>query len=193
MAETWIDKQTSSLRYWLSTIQVPLEVTLPDGDILWCNQAFEEEFGYTLHEIERDKISWHRLTVNIEDTQADVAMCEQLIEGKRRGFTLNKEYRTKDGRIVPINIHVQRYPADGEFEFFLVSAVPSTQMQSALLEEMISMKEMIAKSGKGGWFESYKQWFKDDPRTAWITTAFVAAMVFGDRFYQFYRTVFGKG
>mgnify|MGYP003146890127 CR=1 FL=1 len=139
----WLEQQNDRLlRQWLTNTQAPMICTRPEGDILWCNRAFEKMTGYTHAELV-DKKTWIELTADESDLAADRAMVDELLEGLRTDYQMQKDYKHKNGPPVRVVIDVMRYPLRGEFECFLVTALPVGEAVQFALGELSSIRQVL--------------------------------------------------
>lgn len=182
---SWIELQEDEhLRHWLRRTSIPMQVTLADGTILWCNEAFERLVDYTIVEIEQQNITWLDLTVSKKDVEADKKMAAKVVVGERQHYEFRKRYRNKSGDVVDVIIHVLRCPAAGEFECFLVSVVPldkTTQKTLHKIDELHRIVTHMYENPTPRIAKSVADWAKEYPRMAAIVGLFLFTFLFGDR------------
>lgn len=85
----------------------PMACVGVDNRFVRVNAAFERMLGYSSSELEGR--SWMEFT-NQKHVGGDLASVEAVIEGKIDGYQLEKEYIHKRGHMVPIVLHVRRFP-----------------------------------------------------------------------------------
>lgn len=91
--------------------------TTPEGTITHTNPAFRNMLGYS--EAELNDMHWTQVT--LPEDQAENQSCrKELLQGLRDGYTLEKRYVCKDGRIVWGNLAVTVVRGeDGQPEFLV--------------------------------------------------------------------------
>jgi PAS domain S-box-containing protein len=84
----------------------PFGVGSPDGRLLFFNQAFADLTGYSRQELESKAITW---AVDLTPKRWRKPEAAQLADAvrHRRPVRYEKEYRRKDGRLVPVEAFVQ--------------------------------------------------------------------------------------
>lgn len=143
---SWLEGQHKDpLKYWLRYTSSPLLVSQLDGEIVWCNPAFEELLGYTNAEISNQQIKWTDLTQSKEDLQADLMMAKELALGNSQSYKLQKEYRRKAGGLVRVIIHVMRYPPSGNLDYFLVTVLPLDMGYDFAMEKLANLEDQLIK------------------------------------------------
>jgi PAS domain S-box-containing protein len=139
----WIEQQQpEALRRWIRDTSVPVLASLPAGEILWVNQAFEKLLGYTLPEL--NNLSWKDITANGNDIKTDVELARQTVDGEREEYQFQKEYIHKDRSLKTVRIHVLRHPEAGEFQNFLVTVIPLDGYDQANMDRMIEMERQLS-------------------------------------------------
>ena len=182
---TWIEKQSESLlRSWLQQTKAPVLATLPNGDILWCNHAFECLLGYNNVELVGRK-TWMDLTASSEELPVDVELMNEAIKGIREDYQLQKPYRTKSGKTVDVLIDVIRYPVNGEFECFLVTVFPLEDGLQFAMGQLSQIRaliiEIMAKQPQGLTMNKIHEFAKEHPFIAAILGLVLATLLFGER------------
>lgn len=136
---------------WIEYNEVPMLISGSDGDILWCNKAFEDFSGYSNWEIV-NKITWEKMSINDENLEADREMIKQCISGEKRNYSIKKQFSPKNDKPIWTDVHVCRFPTMGEFKFFLVTILPFKNGSAAALTMTIeAMNSFCTK------IESYKK------------------------------------
>lgn len=87
----------------------------PDGTIHWASDTFCNWSGYSLYELERT--TWIRISVDDENLEADRQSMEDLKNGLRSTYRVEKKYITKNGSSTWGILHARREPLVGEFQF----------------------------------------------------------------------------
>lgn len=96
------------------------------GGWLEVNQAFCEFLGYSEDELRRT--TWQALT-HPDDLDADLASVEATLAGRIDGYTIEKRYLRKDGKVVfgRLNVALVRAP-DGEPRYFVSQLEDITEL-----------------------------------------------------------------
>ena len=195
----WIDDQPGELlRHWLRHTATPMLATRLDGEVLWCNEAFEQTVGYTISEFLAGAcpVKWTDITVDHGDLAHDRLMADAVVAGERSDYQIAKQYRAKTGRLVDVIIHVMRYPLHGEFECFLVSVYPVKQDSQHTLEELREMRAMlfdllerVERGSDGSAVFAPGFWERVDrhPKMAVAVVVFLAFLLCGDRVLEIIR------
>ena len=189
----WIDEQPDSLlKSWLERTHAPMLATLPSGEILWVNASFEQLLGYTAPELV-GRITWKQLTDDTDDLEADVALSQQTINGDRENYLLQKPYRTKHGPQKRVVIDVLRYPSHGEFECFLVTALPTDRGIEFAMGQLADLRELCleiaANSQRGVTFESVAKVYEEHPVIVTIVGLVIGTLLFGDRVLEIFNAI----
>lgn len=179
----WIDSQVPEMACrWIKETSVPLLVTVRNGTLLWCNEAFEEFVGYTVSELRGMEDCWQRLTIDQGDATYDSEMAEMVESRERYDYRFRKKYISKDGVPRPCEIHVLRHPEAGSFEYFLVSVLPLDLSYGAMLEELqLLQRSLLDLSSKPDMWERMMLFYKSQPKTAIVVTIVLSYLLFGDR------------
>lgn len=192
---SWLTKQEDGLlRTWIVRTKTPMLVTMPDGSILWCNESFESLLGYSSFELV-GKRSWHDLTDDKSDLAAHIALAGDAVAGKRRDFQMHKPYRTKDGPKIRVVIDVVRYPQAGDFECFLVSAVPTDRGVHFALGQLTEihtlMIEIIGREKENkDRIDAFFAWVSSKPMVGYPIILFFAILLFGSRVAELIKEIF---
>lgn len=158
--------------------------TMPNGDILWANAAFENLLGYTSVELVGKK-TWVELTKSGEDLLYDQQNVSELLSGNRTSYQLQKHYITKGGTFLPVVIDVLRYPVAGEFECFLVAVVPVDRGLELALSQVVEIRsllvEMTEKAPSGLTVDKAISFAKEHPVAATVIGTLFGVLLFGER------------
>lgn len=180
------------LDHWLRRTDVPLLASLPEGQILWCNRAFEVLTGYTVSELHN--MTWRDLTDDADDLTADIEMAYQVQRGERESYQLQKRYRTKHGPSKRVMIHVLRNPYSGAFKCYFVSVIPLDAGYETALNEIQQVRgmmlELMAKlsEDKTLWTKYMEHW-KKYPIPVTIATIVTLVFLLGDRLLEIIKDV----
>lgn len=183
-------KNKETLETWLRETSIPMLATMPNGDILWANQAYEDLVGFTLVELQQIEEGWKWLTVDDADTENDTQMAGAVVHGERTQYHFRKQYRHKSGEFKSVEIHVLRYPLAGEFQFFLVSVIALDHGFSKVIEEMDTMKEIILRlAQRPDAYDKVKELVMAYPKITMIALGALLYLIFGDRVLEIYKAI----
>ena len=181
----WIEKQgETKLQYWLTNTSVPMLAAMPDGEILWLNEAFEQLLGFSSVELIGRK-TWKQLTAKEDELAYDIELVDEAVSGKRTDYQLQKQYKTKNGGTRSVVIDVVRYPQSGEFECFLVAACPLDHGVQFALVQLNEIRKLIMAliehQPSGMTIDKAVAFAKDHPVVASVVVTFLSVMLFGER------------
>lgn len=186
----WLDSQSQKvLSYWIKNSHCPLLVSGKDGEIYYCNTAFEDLLGYTL--VELKTLGWDKVTSS--DIDVDKKLVNEIQNGERVEYALRKQYLSKAGSQIPVIIHVMRYPREGEIEFYLVSVIPIERGYEYAIKEIQEMQITIlalteAICNKPGDFERLWAWCKENKIVAAIIGTVLGTLIIGERFLSIIKS-----
>lgn len=180
----WIDQQDKQkLATWVKFTKVPMLATMPDGKILWANEAFENLLGYTLTELER--LTWIKITKDDDDLEYDLQNAASTIAGERFDYQLQKTYIAKSGSSKSCVIDVMRFPRTGEFQCFLVAVLPLDRGSDLALIQLSEIRTLMltlmSQPVTGLTWEKATIFAKEHPLVASIIGTFLATVLFGER------------
>ena len=190
---SWLDAKCEMLHNWLEKTSVPMYAAKPEGDILWCNSAFEELTGYTNYELKNGSRTWNELTSDPDDAEADVESLSQLLLGLRDSYRMNKSLRKKNGGERKVIAHTIRYPSAGEVECILVSFVPldaGEQMQAETISDIHKLMVDLAANNKVNWLDKVWNWATENQWKAGLIICIGLAYFLGEDFLYALRSVF---
>lgn len=128
-------RRLADLRWRIAFENSAIGVTMADftGHFFAANSAFLNILGYTESEL-------YQLTVMDityeEDRELNLGLIQELMEGKRQHFELEKRYCRKGGGLVWVRTNVALVPAMGDTESFWFAIVeditPRKEVQEAL-------------------------------------------------------------
>jgi PAS domain S-box-containing protein len=118
----------SQLRFRTAFERAPIGMALVaiDGAWLEVNRAFCEFLGYSEEELRRT--TWQALT-HPDDLEDDLASVEDAIAGRTDGYTMEKRYLRKDGKVVfgRLSVAIVRAAA-GEPRYFISQLEDITEL-----------------------------------------------------------------
>lgn len=133
---SWLYQAPTQIKdAWLQSTSAMLLASLPDGTILWTNEAFQKFIGYTAYELEH--MTWFELSVPDSNLEADKVAADQLMLGYIPHYEVKKYYIPKNEAPRWVRLFVQRYPSTGEFECCLVTVFPIEEKLSQFYAEML--------------------------------------------------------
>src|SRR5467141_391739 len=151
------DALLKSEERWRSVFEnSAIGVALSDlnGRFLATNHVFQAMVGYT--EEEPRAVSFPDLT-HEDYRQANWALVTELVEGKRRQFQIEKEYRRKDGSLIWVSNNVSLVPGTARVPRFIMAlseditqrkrAEEALRKSEALLHEA----QRLARTGSWSW------------------------------------------
>lgn len=141
----------SELRFRTSFERAPIGMALValGGDWLEVNQAFCDFLGYSEDELRRT--TWQALT-HPDDLDDDLALVESTLAGRIDGYTMEKRYLRKDGKVVlgRLNVALVR-SAHGEPRYFVSQLEDITELlrwergpEAALTPRQVEILQLIA-------------------------------------------------
>lgn len=196
----WIDECVPEiLRTWITETACPMLVTMPDGKICWANNAFEDLVEYNLEEIEYKQIGWDDLTVDHSDVAIDLDMSKKIERGEKTEYSLFKSYKSKNNKLIPVIVHVLRYPQRGPFEFCLVSITPTNNQINSVSEQIESIRSDMIKlveavssysenSEERSLLYKYIRVYEKSPIPVLLITLIIGSLLFGDRVTELYKS-----
>jgi hypothetical protein len=127
-------------------------------------------------------------------------MAAKLEAGEKTEYSLFKSYKSKNDKIVPVLIHVLRYPQAGTFEFCLVSITPTNNQISSMSEQiesirsdMIKLVEAVSaysdKTQEESVLDRYVKAFDKRPIPTILATLLICSLLFGDRAVELYKSI----
>lgn len=164
---------------------------MPDGEFLWCNEAFEDLLGWSSVEL-IGRMSWKDITASSEDLTYDEELVAEAVAGDRIDYQLQKQYRTKSGTSKSVVIDVLRYPQSGEFECFLVAMCPLDHGVQFALVQLTDIRKlivaMIEHQPNGITLDKAVAFAKEHPVVASIIGTVLSVLLFGERVLEIMKT-----
>jgi PAS domain S-box-containing protein len=140
-------------QHWQAVIfdesPVPMALVHPSHRFARCNDAYCELVGYSRSELLSR--AWQSITAG-DDIDGDLKGAESLAsDDNNQIYTVEKRYRTKQGSLVWVKLHVRAVWLEGLFEGYYVTALPIP-------------RPGLATPGTLSLFD----WVKDNPKDATI-------------------------
>jgi PAS domain S-box-containing protein len=192
----WIQKQPETLLVeWIRRTKSPMLATLPCGEILWCNRAFEDLLGYSSVELIGKK-TWRELTADQADLQSDIELVNETVKGDRVDYQLQKPYMAKSGKAKECLIDVIRYPVVGDFECFLVTVFPLDDGLQYAMGQLAQIRtliiELMERQPSGLTFEKVRTLSKEHPVGFYVVAILLATLLFGERVVEIAKLFMGN-
>jgi PAS domain S-box-containing protein len=117
-AEDALQKSEERWRSVFENSAIGVALTDTSGRFLATNSAYQRMLGYTAEEIGR--VSFLELT-HEDYREANWQLVTELLEGKRRQFQIEKQYRRKDGSLIWVSNNVSLVPGTKSMPRFLMA------------------------------------------------------------------------
>jgi PAS domain S-box-containing protein len=117
-AEDALHKSEERWRAVFENSAIGVALTDLSGRFLATNSAFQKMLGYTEEEI--GKVTFLELT-HEDYRESNWQFVTELLEGKRRQFQIEKQYRRKDGRLIWVSNNVSLVPGTKSMPRFLMA------------------------------------------------------------------------
>ncbi len=136
-AEEKLRESEEKFRRYFDLGLIGMATTLPSKQILEVNDEICRILGYERSELLR--MTWTELT-HPDDVDADIASFSRVLAGEIDGYSMDKRFIGKNGRVVETTISVKcvRRP-DGSIDYFLAMLQDVTQRRRA--EEELKARE----------------------------------------------------
>lgn len=125
-------------RRLIENASVCINISNIDGHITYGNPALLKLIGYTAEEVDNGMVRWDELTPP-EYREADLHATQQLLEtGTCKPY--QKEYRARDGRLIPLLVGMTLLPASAnenaepQVATFLTDLTTQKQAEAALVQ-----------------------------------------------------------
>jgi PAS domain S-box-containing protein len=159
MTEHWLAEEAlrKSEERWRAVFEnsaIGVALTDQSGRFLATNFAFQSMLGYTEEEI--GTLTFLELT-HEDYRERNWQLITELLEGKRRQFQIEKQYRRKDGRLIWVSNNVSLVPGTKSMPRFLMAlsediterkrteeTLRRTQAELAQVTRVASLGEMTA-------------------------------------------------
>ena len=137
----------SQQRFKSAFDNAPIGIALVDrdGSLLDVNDALCTLVGYTKDELRQ--LRFQTITY-ADDLELDLALLEEMLEGKRETYQLEKRYIHKNGNIIWALLSVSAvYDAAGHVDYF-ISQIQDISEQKRASEELETYSEKLAQSNR---------------------------------------------
>ena len=153
-AEEALQKSEERWRAVFENSAIGVALTDLSGRFLATNSAFQKMLGYTEEEI--GELTFLELT-HEDYRESNWQLVTELLEGKRRQFQIEKQYRRKDGSLIWVSNNVSLVPGTKSMPRFLMAlsediterkrteeTLRRTQAELAHVTRVASLGEMTA-------------------------------------------------
>ena len=145
-AEEALSASEERFRAAFDSSAVPMSITAPDGILIKVNAAFCRMMGYS--EAELLTLTFYRFT-HPDDLGENRAGVQEMLEGKRASFHMEKRYVRKDGRVIWGDMSTTAVrDADG-FPLYMVTHVQDITERKEAEEELRLAAETFEKTFHG--------------------------------------------
>jgi PAS domain S-box-containing protein len=154
LAEEALRKSEERWRAVFENSAIGVALTDPSGRFLATNSAFQKMLGYTEGEI--GALTFLELT-HEDYRESNWQLVAELLEGKRKQFQIEKQYRRKDGSLIWVSNNVSLVPGTESMPRFLMAlsediterkrteeTLRRTQAELAHVTRVASLGEMTA-------------------------------------------------
>ncbi|HEY6613410.1 MAG TPA: PAS domain S-box protein, partial [Vicinamibacterales bacterium] len=154
LAEEALRKSDERWRAVFENSAIGVALTDPSGRFLATNSAFQKMLGYTEGEI--GALTFLELT-HEDYRESNWQLVTELLEGKRKQFQIEKQYRRKDGSLIWVSNNVSLVPGTESMPRFLMAlsediterkrteeTLRRTQAELAHVTRVASLGEMTA-------------------------------------------------
>ena len=154
LAEEALRKSDERWRAVFENSAIGVALTDPSGRFLATNSAFQKMLGYTEEEI--GELTFLELT-HEDYRESNWQLVTELLEGKRKQFQIEKQYRRKDGGLIWVSNNVSLVPGTESMPRFLMAlsediterkrteeTLRRTQAELAHVTRVASLGEMTA-------------------------------------------------
>jgi PAS domain S-box-containing protein len=141
-ADEAVRERDERYRHYFELGLIGMAITSPGKGRIEVNEQLCEMLGYSQSELLRK--NWAEMT-HPDDLPADVASFDRVMKGEIDGYTLDKRWIAKDGRVVHsiVSVKALRRP-DGSVDHFMALAQDITERkraEQALRESEAALKE----------------------------------------------------
>ncbi len=154
LAEEALRKSDERWRAVFENSAIGVALTDPSGRFLATNSAFQKMLGYTEEEI--GALTFLELT-HEDYRESNWQLVTELLEGRRKQFQIEKQYRRKDGSLIWVSNNVSLVPGTESMSRFLMAlsediterkqteeTLRRTQAELAHVTRVASLGEMTA-------------------------------------------------
>jgi PAS domain S-box-containing protein len=118
LAEEALRKSEERWRAVFENSAIGVALTDPSGRFLATNSAFQKMLGYSEEEIR--ELTFLELT-HEDYRESNWQLVTELLEGKRKQFQIEKQYRRKDGSLIWVSNNVSLVPGTKSMPRFLMA------------------------------------------------------------------------
>ena len=162
-AESALRQSEARLQGYFNTLSSGIGITSPTAGWLDANPRLQEMLGYSLAELR--SLNWIALT-HPDDREKNVALYQDVLSGKRDGYTMDKRFLCKTGEALWTNLAVRCVrQADGQVDCFVAMIFDISQRKSAelaLQESELRRKLAMESANMGLW-----DWDMTTGRAVW--------------------------
>ncbi|CAN5231308.1 hypothetical protein BH09SUM1_BH09SUM1_14760 [soil metagenome] len=144
LAQNALRESETRFRTYFELGLVGMSVTSPAKGMIEVNPQLCEILGYTAEELR--STTWPRLT-HPDDLAADIRQFDRLVAGEIDGYTMERRYIRKDGRVVDAIVSAKcvRKP-DGSVDYFIAHVQDISERKKA--EQEIRLKNVLLSTMK---------------------------------------------
>jgi PAS domain S-box-containing protein len=144
-AEEALRESEERFRNYFELSLTPMAITAPGKNWLRVNERLCELFGYSGEELQAR--TWAELT-HPDDLAADVAQFERMLRGEIDGYSLEKRFLHRDGKVVHtlLSVRAVRRP-DGTVDYCLAQLLDITELKQ-IEQELRQAKEAEAERAR---------------------------------------------
>ncbi|MBC8029765.1 MAG: PAS domain S-box protein [Pyrinomonadaceae bacterium] len=136
-AEEALRKSENLWRTIFNDAAIGMAIVNPEGRPVETNPAFQKLLGYTKEELRH---LWFVDFTHPDDTIKEFLLHQEMIDGKRDHYQIEKRYIRKDGQVRWVNLTASVIPAEQPGEFFGVGMVEDVT-ERKMAEEALRRSE----------------------------------------------------
>src|SRR6185437_2300964 len=145
-SDTGFQRGAARFRAVFDGAAIGIALVDPTGRPVQCNQALEDILGYT--EAELTCMKFPDFT-HPDDVQADLDLYQELINGKRDHYEIEKRYKRKDGQTVWGHLTVSMVQSQSNRPQLMVGMVEDISARKSAEEALRESEEMFFKAFHG--------------------------------------------
>lgn len=124
-------------RAYFEMAPVGMNFVTKDGIPFRINRSFEEIFGYSEEELKSMKFTDY---THKDDVESSNELVNEILDGKRKNFVMEKRYIHKEGKIIWAQVYVSGiFDEEGKLMFFVTMVDDITERKEA--EEKLRLSE----------------------------------------------------
>jgi formate hydrogenlyase transcriptional activator len=139
-AEDALHKSEERWRSVFENSAIGVALTDLHGRFLATNSAFQKMLGYTEEEIGR--LTFLELT-HEDYRESNWQLVTELLEGKRRQFQIEKQYRRKDGSLIWVSNNVSLVPGTKSMPRFIMALSEDITERQNAFDEIRRLKDRL--------------------------------------------------